>query len=310
MILGIDYDGTWSEAPDLFAQLVPMFQDAGHECVVVTRRDDPGNDEYPAQEVRDAIGDLCPIVFCGQHRKDHVASDAGYDVDVWIDDNPALIVNDRTPEDLKERDDAEAHEYSALLVEFGGEIKRQLRNYHRVIDQRFLADWGLEKDAHTTLLWGIETSRVEEIEEAIRAVGMRPFSVELGRTAIFHNPEHDVLYVEVRSPALEEYHWALQDELGAVQTHPDYKPHMTIAYLRSGAAEQYHTDLFEGIKSRVNQIVFSDQNGKRTTIPLGRQERKMRVADRLIERELHEMALSGLQREALEALQDGDGVVP
>jgi len=102
MKLGIDYDGTWTEAPELFQQLVPMFQDAGHDCVVVTRRSDPGNDEYPAQEVKDAIGDLCPIIFCGQKRKDKLAPD----VDVWIDDNPALIVNDKAPkeESIQERD--------------------------------------------------------------------------------------------------------------------------------------------------------------------------------------------------------------
>ena len=99
MRFGIDYDGTWTAAPGLFRWFVEMVKSHGHEAVIVTRRSDPGDHpDFMAQPVRDDIGDLCPIVFCGHNRKDRVAEAAGYPVDIWIDDHPHLITND-DPED-------------------------------------------------------------------------------------------------------------------------------------------------------------------------------------------------------------------
>ncbi len=94
MLFGIDYDGTWTEAPELFKWFVGMVRSHGHDAVVVTRRGDPGDPGFEAQPVKDEIDGLCPIVFCGQRRNDKAAADAGYEVDIWIDDHPHLITND------------------------------------------------------------------------------------------------------------------------------------------------------------------------------------------------------------------------
>jgi hypothetical protein len=56
--------------------------------VLVTGREDiPGF----AEPVRALVGDIMPIVFAGGSWKREAAKAAGWDVDIWIDDNPTYI---------------------------------------------------------------------------------------------------------------------------------------------------------------------------------------------------------------------------
>jgi hypothetical protein len=89
MTFGIDFDGTYAADPPTFHRLVDMLKRAGHRCVLVTGR--PGAGGH-GEAVRAIIGDRIPIVFAGPGRwKRHAARDAGFEVDVWIDDDPEHI---------------------------------------------------------------------------------------------------------------------------------------------------------------------------------------------------------------------------
>ena len=56
---------------------------------------------------------------------------------------------------------------------------------------------------------------------------------------MFTNDGQDVLYVAVDSPALHELHDTVKRYLPNQETHPDYHPHVTIAYLKTGRAARY-----------------------------------------------------------------------
>jgi len=88
MIIGLDYDNTFSADPYCFTLMIRMFQAHGHQVVMVTGRSDEG--AY-GEEVRQAVGDLISIVFAGGAWKRVAAREAGYNVDIWIDDNPEYI---------------------------------------------------------------------------------------------------------------------------------------------------------------------------------------------------------------------------
>ena len=91
MLFAIDYDGTFSRAPEFFREMVLNGHAAGHRFVMVTGRSDEG--QWGA-EVRNAVADLVavmPIVFAADGWKRTAAHAAGYRVDVWIDDNPEWI---------------------------------------------------------------------------------------------------------------------------------------------------------------------------------------------------------------------------
>lgn len=88
MIIGIDYDNTYSADPEGWIQVIKLMQARGHQFVCVTGRSNQG--EF-GQQVIQAINGLIPIVFAGEFWKRDAAEKHGWKIDVWIDDNPEYI---------------------------------------------------------------------------------------------------------------------------------------------------------------------------------------------------------------------------
>ena len=88
LTFAIDFDGTFSADPDLWRELIPIIQGRrhGHQCVLVTNRP-----EIMGNDVRAEVGSLMPIVFAGRKTKRSAVKDAGYKVNIWIDDSPEYI---------------------------------------------------------------------------------------------------------------------------------------------------------------------------------------------------------------------------
>jgi len=86
MTFAIDFDGTFSADPPLFRDIVGLMKSHGHKVVMVTGR---SNDQ--GGEIDVLVGDLMPVIFAGREWKKMAAFNAGYDVDVWIDDNPEWV---------------------------------------------------------------------------------------------------------------------------------------------------------------------------------------------------------------------------
>lgn len=94
LTFGVDFDGTFAADPMLFKDIINAIANQGHDVVFVTGRSD---DSGFGDEVRDLIYEtlgtdkLFPIIFAGPEWKRKAALDAGYDVNIWIDDNPEYI---------------------------------------------------------------------------------------------------------------------------------------------------------------------------------------------------------------------------
>ena len=91
MILGIDFDDTFTVDPPFFREIVKLAKAAGHTIVMVTLRS-----KEDREEIEDVTKCVMPIVFCsmlqGKLQKKRIAAlRAGYDVDIWIDDSPEMI---------------------------------------------------------------------------------------------------------------------------------------------------------------------------------------------------------------------------
>lgn len=100
MIFGIDFHGTFQRDPTGFRELVRNLQYRGHTCVLVTGIED--GDQYAA-EVRREVRELMPIVFAGSRWKKQAAKEAGYAVDVWIDDNPEYVAEQDPRRTVRQR---------------------------------------------------------------------------------------------------------------------------------------------------------------------------------------------------------------
>lgn len=109
-----------------------------------------------------------------------------------------------------------------------------------------------ETEQHVTVKYGLTVDQVpDELRQITEA--FKPFPVYIGKVSLFRNPEFDVVKLDVESPWLRK----LNAEISAFPNedkHPEYHPHLTIAYVKKGSCDDLEgVDIFEnGQASGVN----------------------------------------------------------
>lgn len=78
MRIAIDYDGTYTRDPAMWADFISRAMTYGHSVVCVTMRD-----------VTEPIKMPCDVIYTNRKAKA-----AFYPADVWIDDNPQWLFTD------------------------------------------------------------------------------------------------------------------------------------------------------------------------------------------------------------------------
>lgn len=117
------------------------------------------------------------------------------------------------------------------------------------------SDGALETDPHVTVLYGLTKHEAAPVAKAIADHG--PVTVTLGKMSLFESEDYDVLKIDVESPELRALNAKLS-KLPNENSFPDYKPHMTIAYLKKGEGKKYvGDDTFEGKKITFDTMTFS-----------------------------------------------------
>ncbi len=144
------------------------------------------------------------------------------------------------------------------------------------IDPKDLMADGLEEEPHVTVRYGIKGEDTSPLRKFIAA--QKPFTVTLGKTASFKPSEHSdgaaPVIVPVDSPELRQLEAAM-DKHGdfAERSFPDYKPHVTLAYVNPESARKYEgSSATEGKKFLVTAIAITDRDGKKETVKLGNQQ--------------------------------------
>lgn len=128
--------------------------------------------------------------------------------------------------------------------------------------------YGRETEPHVTALYGITHNDVKAITERVKGHG--PVALTLGKISKFSSPDkpYDVLKVDVHSPDLHKLNATLKKE-PFESDFPKYQPHLTLAYVKKGAADKYIGDTrFEGQTVMIPHLTFSDSAGEKTKIQL------------------------------------------
>ncbi|MDO8671180.1 MAG: 2'-5' RNA ligase family protein, partial [Dehalococcoidia bacterium] len=139
-----------------------------------------------------------------------------------------------------------------------------------------LGEGGREPDPHITIKYGFtDDDAIDQLRGLLVRNG--PFRISLGRFGVFKsgygkwkNDDGDVLYVEVESPDLVELNRAAS-ALPNDDKHPDYQPHITVAYLSSSELADYYTSLsapFLEAQAVVEEVEWSPGDGSHEMIPL------------------------------------------
>ena len=82
LTIAIDYDNTWTAAPDLFRDFACSIKALGGRAIIATNRG-------PDWIVGEVAG--LPVVYANGRPKRTACREAGYRVDVWVDDLPHLV---------------------------------------------------------------------------------------------------------------------------------------------------------------------------------------------------------------------------
>lgn len=124
--------------------------------------------------------------------------------------------------------------------------------------------FGLEYEAHTTILFGFHDG--VNVDDVIKEVGeyvKKPIKIEIKNLSCFENEKYDVLKFDVESPELRELNKIIKEKFEHTSTFPDYKPHITVAYLKkNGSAKKYEKKFKDGaIILEGGDFVYSKENG-------------------------------------------------
>jgi len=126
---------------------------------------------------------------------------------------------------------------------------------------------GREDHIHVTVKFGLHTADPKEVEEIVKDFGL--FTLTLDEMSIFSSDEYDVLKIDVKSDKLHELNKLISDKLECTDTHPEYIPHVTIAYVKKGKADDLvGSEDFKGQAVTVSSIEFRGRGENKTSISI------------------------------------------
>lgn len=148
-------------------------------------------------------------------------------------------------------------------------IQDEVQQFSRtLVDKADLAPDGRETQSHITVLYGLHEANPAAVAKALAGEG--PIRVKLGKISKFPDSgDGEVLKIDIDSPDLRRLNKKISG-LPHTSTHPGYRPHLTLAYVRPGTADKYigKKNPLEGREIILKEIAVSDRGGEQHMIPL------------------------------------------
>jgi len=160
-----------------------------------------------------------------------------------------------------------AHEFSSTQINLPPDVADKVRAVGFKIPYEELAEDGREDEPHVTVKFGLHTNDINDVRAVVESEP--PILIRIGPLSIFRSDTHDVVKAEIESDDLHRINAKIAAALPTTDSHPDYQPHLTLAYVKPGMGEKYVglTDL-DGIQVVANALIFSDKNRNHTEIEL------------------------------------------
>jgi|GEM_PF-1026565 len=167
----------------------------------------------------------------------------------------------------------QAHKYSSTQVNLPETEAKPVLDFGKKIPDEELyidpedPDSGRVESPHITVKYGLHTVDPEDLKPILEGQG--PIKATLGKVSVFENDEADVVKVDIDGPELHALNKLISEKIEVTDTHPVYRPHLTIAYVKKGEGKKYIGDsTFEGKEITFNSVVFSGKDGKEQVLEL------------------------------------------
>lgn len=183
----------------------------------------------------------------------------------------APIVQEEIPQQTEEQ--TEEPKFGCLMVNFAFTnwsdfIRRQVKPediYTEEEDE--LNHYGYEDESHCTVLFGFHhyDGIIEDIKKFLFPLE-EIIDIWRGDISIFENEKYDVVKFELSSDKLTQMHNTLKQNFKNSDEHPEYKPHMTIAYVQKGKGINYAKDNLVKVPLFPSEFIYSDPDHNKTLI--------------------------------------------
>lgn len=163
------------------------------------------------------------------------------------------------------------HKFSSTQVNLPAAAATKIQALAAKIPDEDISEHGRETEPHITVKYGLTTSDAEKVREVLK--DEPPVTVTFGATSHFADVEDgtaDAVKVDIDSADLRRLNAKIAEALDTPgDTHPSYKPHATVAYVKPGLGTKYDGDeTLKGQEVTLDRIVFSSKTGEQIEIPL------------------------------------------
>jgi len=119
---------------------------------------------------------------------------------------------------------------------------------------------GFEDSPHVTVKYGIVENDISKISDIIE--GYDPITIKCGNVEIFDtNPKFDVVKIHITGDKLQKLHDMLSEKNDG-DSFPEYKPHLTLAYVQKGKGKNLiDNDFFDKLEDTIDQVLFVSKDG-------------------------------------------------
>jgi 2'-5' RNA ligase len=121
--------------------------------------------------------------------------------------------------------------------------------------------FGIEDKPHTTILFGFHDDEtvIPKLKKLLDGQG--EIDVIVDGISLFESEKYDVVKFDVHSDELTRLNQLMKDNFEYTNNFPNYHPHMTIAYVKSGEGKKYCGKLTKKIVYHSSNIVYSQKTG-------------------------------------------------
>lgn len=184
----------------------------------------------------------------------------------------AEVLTERYSKSQSAEEPKKEHEFSSTQIDVPKRLSIKLAGMAARIPDEDLAEDGREDHFHITLKYGIHSNDPESVRSVIE--GYSPFPIVLGKTSLLENPDADVVKIEIPPQRdvmnLFNLNHQINESTECTTTHPEYKAHITLAYVKPGLGKKYlGLKGVEGEKFMANTVMFSNKKRELTPIKIG-----------------------------------------
>lgn len=177
----------------------------------------------------------------------------------------------------KEEEEEKTYKLSSVQIQLPEEFANIIKCLGENIPDKYIYEdkndpmFGREDDPHVTVLYGLHTDNGQDVQHAIK--DYRKFGVQLGEMSFFEADKYDVFKIEVHSPDLMRMNETLRTALEYTETHPEYQPHCTIAYVKkdfknSAEFKKMDAGMFKENVFYFDELIFSGKAGNKERVPV------------------------------------------